>query len=108
MGKRLNRKRTRDRPRYRKTGRAPAPHGRPFTQAMSGTQPIRESLADPPHWHQTHHIQDNRSCENQHEQARDQQLRIFGGYPDDEESFFEPMLKIVTDLFDGNTDYEDP
>jgi hypothetical protein len=37
-----------------------------------------------------------------------QRLRFFGGLAGDETSLFEPMLRVVTDLFDGNTDYEDP
>jgi hypothetical protein len=35
-------------------------------------------------------------------------LRIFGGEAGDEISLLEPMLRVVTDLFDGMTDYEDP
>lgn len=34
-----------------------------------------------------------------------QQLRIFGGEPGDEVSLFEPMMKVVTDLFDGCDDF---
>jgi hypothetical protein len=37
-----------------------------------------------------------------------QRLRFFGGEVDDEHSLLMPMLKVVTDLFDGETDYEDP
>lgn len=37
-----------------------------------------------------------------------QRLRVFGGMPEDEICLLEPMLKVVTDLFDGETDYEDP
>lgn len=37
-----------------------------------------------------------------------QRLRIFGGLPEDERCLMEPMLKVVTDLFDGFYDYEDP
>lgn len=38
-----------------------------------------------------------------------QRLRIFGGLPgEDEVSLLEPMLKVVTDLFGGFTDYDDP
>lgn len=41
-------------------------------------------------------------------EAQQLQLRFFGGEAGDEVSLFEPMLRVVTDLFDGNTDYEDP
>lgn len=37
-----------------------------------------------------------------------QRLRFFGGEAGDEVSLLAPMLKVVTDLFDGMTDYEDP
>lgn len=37
-----------------------------------------------------------------------QRLRMFGGEPGDDVSLLEPMLRVVTDLFDGATDYEDP
>lgn len=36
------------------------------------------------------------------------QLRMFGGMPGDEDSLLAPMLKVVTGLFDGYTDYDDP
>jgi hypothetical protein len=47
------------------------------------------------------------------EQEREQymeaaRLRIFGGSAEDEMTLLEPMLKVVTDLFDGNIDYDDP
>jgi hypothetical protein len=45
--------------------------------------------------------------EQEHE-VESQRLRIFGGLPEDEASLLEPMLKVVTDLFDGFYDYEDP
>ena len=37
-----------------------------------------------------------------------QRVRFFGGEAGDDISLLEPMLKVVTDLFDGNTDFEDP
>ncbi|KAF1957486.1 hypothetical protein CC80DRAFT_443757 [Byssothecium circinans] len=44
-----------------------------------------------------------------HERAlRAQWLRMFGGEVDDEATLSEPMTKVVTDLFDGQLDYEDP
>lgn len=67
----------------------------------------------PDHWHQTYATWQNRLRFEQ-EQARAQsaidayRMRIFGGEAGDETSLIEPMLKVVTDLFDGNTDYEDP
>ncbi|KAL6707519.1 hypothetical protein ACN47E_004089 [Coniothyrium glycines] len=45
--------------------------------------------------------------ERQH-QIEAQRLRIFGGIPGDSTTLLEPMLKVVTDLFDGFTDYQDP
>jgi hypothetical protein len=44
----------------------------------------------------------------QQQEVERQRLRIFGGLPEDEASLLEPMLKVVTDLFDGFHDYEDP
>lgn len=37
-----------------------------------------------------------------------QRLHYFGGEPGEEVSLLEPMLQVVMNLFDGNTDYEDP
>ena len=37
-----------------------------------------------------------------------QRVRFFGGEVGDEVSLLEPMLRVVTDLFDGDIDYEDP
>lgn len=68
--------------------------------------------ASPEHWHQTYATWQNRlQFEREQEQQRAMEayrLRIFGGEAGDEASLMEPMLKVVTDLFDGNTDYEDP
>jgi hypothetical protein len=49
-----------------------------------------------------------RDQRDQEEEVESQRLRIFGGLPEDEASLLEPMLKVVTDLFDGFYDYEDP
>lgn len=62
------------------------------------------------HWHQTYFAwQDRLRSEQERErEVEAQRLRIFGGEPGDEVTLLEPMLKVVTDLFDGFTDYEDP
>lgn len=62
------------------------------------------------HWHQTYlawQARQDTERERQ-EEVEIQRVRIFGGMPGDETSLLEPMLKVVTDLFDGFTDYEDP
>ena len=63
------------------------------------------------HWHQTYSAWQDRRL--QYEQQREyaleaQRVRFFGGEAGDDTSLLEPMLKVVTDLFDGNTDFEDP
>jgi hypothetical protein len=60
------------------------------------------------HWHKTYSTWQNRL---QYEQERQQALeseriRYFGGVPGEEVSLLEPMLQVVMDLFDGNTDYD--
>ena len=64
----------------------------------------------PDHWRQTYTAWQNRLQFEHHRQRalEVQRLRIFGGEAGDESSLIEPMLKVVTDLFDGMTDYEDP
>ena len=62
------------------------------------------------HWHQTYSAWQNRL---QYEQERQkaleaQRVRFFGGEAGDDISLLEPMLKVVTDLFDGMIDFEDP
>lgn len=52
-------------------------------------------------WHTRLQLEQERALEVQ-------RLRFFGGEVGDESSLFEPMLKVVTDLFDGEIDYEDP
>jgi len=65
-------------------------------------------------WQTRNHIRVEQEKEAQRarleqEQAMDaRRLQIFGGEPGDETSLFEPMLRVVTDLFDGKIDYEDP
>lgn len=61
-------------------------------------------------WQQTYHAwQDRLQLERERDhEVEMQRLRIFGGEPGDEVSLLEPMMKVVTDLFDGFTDYQDP
>jgi hypothetical protein len=70
--------------------------------------PIANMPAD--HWHETYFAWQNRvQFQQQRQQNLEmQQLRMFGGEPGEDVSLLEPMLRVVTDLFDGNTDYEDP
>jgi hypothetical protein len=135
MGKRHNRKRTRSRPRNRNNNNnnnnnttnlnlnTTTPiHTRSesVSTASSSTlsptsscfQPLGCPLANVPtnHWHQTYTAWQTR-LRHQREQEQEletQRLRIFGGLPEDERCLMEPMLKVVTDLFDGFYDYEDP
>ncbi|KAF2266424.1 hypothetical protein CC78DRAFT_542399 [Lojkania enalia] len=120
MSKRHNRKRTRSRPRHRDAGKAHSNHGRTlsvetsssFSDSYSSFLSSNLPLANRPanHWHQTYSAwQDRLRQERDREQALEaQRLRFFGGEAGDEVSLLEPMLKVVTDLFDGNTDYDDP
>ena len=124
MSKRHNRKRTRSRPRHRDGGKAHSNHVRTlsvdtnssfsstnssFPQPQHLHYPISTASAN--HWHQTYSAWQDRRL--QYEQERDtaleaQRVRFFGGEAGDDISLLEPMLKVVTDLFDGNTDFEDP
>jgi len=126
MGKRHNRKRTRSRPRNRDNSNTTTQlkaHIRSesvstTSSTLSATsscfQPHGYLLANAPsaHWQQTYNAWQNRlrvQQEQQQEQELEtQRLRIFGGLPEDERCLMEPMLKVVTDLFDGFFDYEDP
>ncbi|KAF2194436.1 hypothetical protein K469DRAFT_547728 [Zopfia rhizophila CBS 207.26] len=116
MSKRHNRKRTRSRPRHRDAGKARSNHIRTSSVDTNSSYSTTYSTFQPPpfplvnrsanHWHQTYSAWQDRI---RYEQAlEDQNLRLFGGEVGDEVSLFEPMLKVVTDLFDGNIDYEDP
>ncbi|KAL6167249.1 hypothetical protein ACJQWK_06690 [Exserohilum turcicum] len=75
-------------------------------------QPLGCPLANVPanHWHQTYTAWQTRLRlqREQEQELETQRLRIFGGLPEDERCLMEPMLKVVTDLFDGFYDYEDP
>lgn len=35
-----------------------------------------------------------------------ERIRYFGGVPGEEVSLLEPMLQVVMNLFDGNTDFD--
>ncbi|KAF9695331.1 hypothetical protein EKO04_006510 [Ascochyta lentis] len=122
MGKRHNRKRTRSRPRHRDSSN-PNPNMRPFrshsvdtassqSTVTSSYLPVHPPIANIPadHWHQTYFAWQNRiRFEQERAKAMEsQQLRIFGGEPGDEVSLFEPMMKVVTDLFDGYDDFGYP
>lgn len=122
MGKRHNRKRTRSRPRHRDGGNAQIiQHIRSDSVDTTSSQstinaPLQHTYQQPPgafpanHWHQKYSAWQARlRLEQEREQEVEmQRLRIFGGMPGDEVSLLEPMLKVVTDLFDGFTDYDDP
>ncbi|KAF1947480.1 hypothetical protein EJ02DRAFT_90863 [Clathrospora elynae] len=122
MGKRHNRKRTRSRPRNRdggnttKTKKLSRSESADTTSSYSTTnssfQPQLNPVANVPtnYWHQRYSAwQDRLRIEQERvQEVESQRLRIFGGLPEDEACLLEPMLKVVTDLFDGFTDYEDP
>lgn len=122
-GKRHNRKRTRSRPRHRDAGNARSNHIRTYsmdtdasfpTNSYSSFQPsnylpISSRPAD--HWDQMYSAWQKREQLRRHEEEQHletRRLQFYGGEPGDETSLFEPMLRVVTDLFDGDIDYEDP
>lgn len=121
MSKRHNRKRTRSRPRHRDAAKVRSFHYRTdsfdniSTYPTTPSSPFQHLSYFPPankpahHWHQTYSAWQSRLRQQQEDQALEaQRLRFFGGEIGDEVSLLEPMLKVVTDLFDGNIDYEDP
>jgi hypothetical protein len=114
MSKRHNRKRTRSRPRHRDAQHTRTPSidtEASFSSNPSVSQPSYFSIANQRanHWHQTYLAWQNRQREQQqHVQALEAQLRMFGGEAGDDMSLIEPMLNVVTSLFDGSTDYTDP
>jgi hypothetical protein len=117
MSKRHNRKRTRSRPRHRDAGKARSLHDSraqsvdtvsSSSTAYSSFQPFHIPLALTDNWHPTYSAWHTRLRLEQEQALEAQRLRFFGGEAGDEVSLFEPMLKVVTDLFDGNIDYIDP
>jgi len=121
MGKRHNRKRTRSRPRHRDGNNAS--QNQHFRSNSIDTVSSQATIVSPyqasnaaignvsaDHWHQTYFAWQNR-LRSQQESAKaveNHQLRVFGGEPGDEVSLFEPMMKVVTDLFDGYDDFGYP
>jgi hypothetical protein len=116
MGKRHNRKRTRSRPRNRDGGGNITPQQQPKNHTRSDSVSTTTSTLSAtsscftPQYYPVAHVAWQNRLRNQREQeeVESQRLRIFGGLPEDEASLLEPMLKVVTDLFDGFYDYEDP
>jgi len=119
MGKRHNRKRTRSRPRHWDGNLQNINHSRSISVDTTTSQTTSNSFQPPPypianvhadHWHQTYFAWQHRlQVEQELQQALEmQRLRYFGGEPGEEVSLLEPMLQVVMDLFDGDTDYEDP
>ncbi|KAH7407040.1 hypothetical protein DE146DRAFT_417826 [Phaeosphaeria sp. MPI-PUGE-AT-0046c] len=119
MGKRHNRKRTRSRPRHRDGQSQIKMHTRSTSiDTTSSRTPSNSSLHYSPeqpifylsanNWHETSSAWQYRL---QFEQKRQQvleseRIRYFGGVPGEEVSLLEPMLQVVMDLFDGNTDFD--
>ncbi|KAF1927144.1 uncharacterized protein M421DRAFT_182801 [Didymella exigua CBS 183.55] len=121
MGKRHNRKRTRSRPRHRDSNSSnrDIQHIRSnsfdtiFSQStVASYQPMSAPITDisADHWHSAYLAWQNRlRLEQERAKAvESHQLRFFGGEPGDEDSLFEPMMKVVTDLFDGYDDFRYP
>ncbi|KAF2274755.1 uncharacterized protein EI97DRAFT_443922 [Westerdykella ornata] len=129
MSKRHNRKRTRSRPRHRDSGHARSTHIRTYsidTEASYASMASNPTFLPPPtyyppgsrpqdhwnHWDRMYAAWQTRNQlhRQQEQQALDeaQRLRFFGGEAGDELSLLEPMLRVVTGLFDGETDYVDP
>jgi hypothetical protein len=74
--------------------------------STSSFQHFPTANAPPHYWHQTYTAWQDRIRQ---EQERERiEMRFFGGEVGDEISLIKPMLKVVTDLFDGKDDYEDP
>ncbi|KAF2657664.1 hypothetical protein K491DRAFT_714315 [Lophiostoma macrostomum CBS 122681] len=118
MSKRHNRKRTRSRPRHRDAGKAHSNHTRTLSKDTNTSYssnnssfrqsyiPVAQRSAD--HWNQTYNAWQKRLQYEQQQALEAQRVRFFGGEVGDEVSLLEPMLRVVTDLFDGDIDYEDP
>jgi hypothetical protein len=118
MSKRHNRKRTRSRPRHRDASKAHPNHTRTLSTDTNTSHSSNNSSVRPSyipitqrsanHWNQTYDAWQNRLQHEQQQALEAQRVRFFGGEVGDEVSLLEPMLRVVTDLFDGDIDYEDP
>ncbi|KAH7128363.1 hypothetical protein B0J11DRAFT_269232 [Dendryphion nanum] len=126
MSKRHNRKRTRSRPRHRDAGKAHSNHTRnhsmdttssystTFSSHPSPYLPSSLALAANESWHPMYYGQYQPYYQQDQGKAHmdaAQRLRLYFGPPKEDEVslFFEnAMLKVVTDLFDGDIDYKDP
>lgn len=87
---------------------------------MSSQTPSNSSLQYSPHlpifvpsastWHETYSAWQTRlQLEQKRQQVLEsERIRYFGGVPGEEVSLLEPMLQVVMDLFDGNTDFDYP
>lgn len=119
MGKRHNRKRTRSRPRQRDGNninqniqhvRSNSFDTMSSQSTISAYQPTYAPIAtvSAGYWHQRYLAWQSRLQSEQEiaKAVESHQLRVFGGEPGDEDSLFEPMMKVVTDLFDGYDDFE--
>ena len=135
MSKRHNRKRTRSRPRHRDGGKTRtldktridvfdpfSISSRPLSSSSSSFGPFSRYGPLPPTvlstehwqpaysvaWHQDHRLRMEMMDQQRRRALEAQRLWLFGGEAGDESCLLEPMLKVVTDLFDGNIDYVDP
>ncbi|KAF1973264.1 hypothetical protein BU23DRAFT_568292 [Bimuria novae-zelandiae CBS 107.79] len=111
MRKRHRKRRVGTPPRYHGGGDAIANNAQP-SQTVALPQSTHDTAttgsADP--GHQTNSVRQDcgpHSRRDEEKALEDQRVRFFGGDAGDD-SLLEPMLKVVTELFDGKTDYEDP
>ncbi|KAF2430856.1 hypothetical protein EJ08DRAFT_212946 [Tothia fuscella] len=121
MASRHNRKRTRSRPRNRVAtmkARSILSSSSSDLSTFNPPPPLPGLQRTAMHWQQQYnswqdHLREqhqNQALREKHEAeaAELQRLRIFGGEAGDEVSLCAPMLAVVTGLFNGNLDYEDP
>jgi hypothetical protein len=118
MGKRHNRKRTRSRPRHRdsntqikhltRTSSINTTSSQASTYTSSQAYRLVNTSAN--HWHETYFAWQNQLHDEQNRQhmLEMERIRYFGGVPGEEVSLLEPMLQVVMDLFDGDTDFDYP
>ncbi|EKG12566.1 hypothetical protein MPH_10316 [Macrophomina phaseolina MS6] len=127
MGQRHNRKRTRSRPRNRRSNNHTRDSSVDSSFSTFSTFSSESSFAgmpsypqyqrypgfaNPPaaHWHQQYsawHLRQELERKQQEEALEKQRLRLFGGEATDGAELCGPMLKVVMDLFD-DIDYIDP